>query len=168
MPISRHLLRPVTARLILACFIAAMLANLLPWGLLSRAFSPDFVLLMLLYWTLNQPRRIGVGTGFMLGLLMDVANGAMLGQHALAYSVVCYLVLMRHRQLNLYPYWQQAIGALGLMLLAQIIMTAVRILGGADWPAWPYYLSTLLPAFCWVPMSNLLLIHQRKLRSEAL
>ncbi|WP_148714418.1 rod shape-determining protein MreD [Chitinolyticbacter meiyuanensis] len=168
MPVTSHLLRPVRPGQIILTLIIALLLNLLPWQLIGNHFAPDFVALMLLYWTLNQPRRVGVGWAFVLGICMDVADGNMLGQHALAYSVITYLVLSRQRQLNIFPFWQQALAVLGLMLLAQVLMTTVRLVAGAELPGFSYFLGPLLTAFLWVPVSNLLLAYQRKPIPESL
>ncbi|HSC81461.1 MAG TPA: rod shape-determining protein MreD [Chitinolyticbacter sp.] len=168
MPVTSHLLRPVRPSLIILTLICALLFNLLPWQMIGNHFAPDFVALMLLYWTLNQPRRVGVGWAFVLGVCMDVADGNLLGQHALAYSVITYLVLSRQRQLNIFPYWQQATAVLGLMVFAQFLMAAVRVATGAELPAISYFLGPLLTAFLWVPVSNLLLAYQRKPVSESL
>ncbi|TJZ78973.1 rod shape-determining protein MreD [Chitiniphilus eburneus] len=162
MPVSSHLPRPVRPSLIFLTLIGALLLNLLPWQLIGSHFAPDFVALMLLYWTLNQPRRVGVGWAFVFGLAMDVADGNMLGQHTLAYSVIVYLVLSRSRQINIFPFWQQALAMLGLLLLAQVIMAVLRLTTGADMVGISYFVGPFLSAFLWVPISNLLLVHQRK------
>ncbi|UXY15118.1 rod shape-determining protein MreD [Chitiniphilus purpureus] len=161
MPVSSHLLRPVRPSLIFLTLLGALMLNLLPWQLAGGHFAPDFVALLLLYWTLNQPRRIGVGWAFLLGVVMDVANSNILGQHALAYSVISYLVLSRQRRINIYPFWQQALVVLGLLLLAQLLMAGLRFAIGSETVGPGYFVSPFVAAFLWVPLSNLLLVYQR-------
>ncbi|MCB5196569.1 rod shape-determining protein MreD [Deefgea salmonis] len=162
MPISRQLLRPAGVGFIFFSFVVAILINLLPWQATAMNFSPDFVALLIIYWALNQPRRVGVACAFFLGVLMDVANGNILGQHALAYSIIAYLALVRQRQLAIFPFWQQALIACALLLLSQAIMVCIRSIMGEPFVGWGYFAGSLFAAFLWPPFSNLMLIYQRK------
>lgn len=162
MPVSRQILRPVGAGLIILSFLVALLVNLLPWQAALTNLAPDFVALCLVYWALNQPRRVGVGAAFVLGILMDVGDGAVLGQHALAYTLIVFLTLWRQRQIAVAPFWQQAIAALGLLLLSQLIMQLVRIALGASWVGWGYFASPFISAMLWTPFSNLMVMHLRR------
>lgn len=162
MPVSRQILRPVSAGLIIFSFMLALLINLLPWQAAVSDLAPDFVAMLLIYWALNQPRRVGVGAGFVLGVLMDVGDGAVLGQHALAYVIIAFLSLWRQRQVAVAPFWQQALGALALLLLSQLIMQTVRSALGASFAGWGYFAGPVLAAVLWVPLSNLMLLHQRR------
>lgn len=168
MPISSQMLRPARGFFISATLIAALVVNLLPWQAQISNLAPDFVALLLLYWCVNQPRRIGVGAAFVLGLLMDVADANVLGQHALAYSVIAGLALWRYRQIAIYPFWQQALVVLLLLLLDQLIMVGVRALLGAAFVGWTYFLGSFLAALLWTPLSNLMLFQQRKPASDEL
>ncbi len=162
MPVSRQILRPISIGLILFTFLVALLLNLLPWQMAQSDFVPDFVALFLIYWALNQPRRVGIGTAFLLGILMDVGDGAILGQHALAYVLITFLTLWRQRQIAVAPFWQQALWALLLLLLSQLLMQLVRSVLGATVAGWSYFVGPLLTALLWTPLSNLMLLHQRR------
>ncbi len=162
MPVSRQILRPVSPGLIIFSFLIVLLINLLPWQAAVADLAPDFVALFLIYWALNQPRRVGVGVGFLLGIFMDVGDGAVLGQHALAYSIIAFLTLWRQRQIAVAPFWQQAIGALALLLVSQLVMQLVRASLGAQFVGWGYFAGPFLAAILWTPLSNLMLMHQRR------
>jgi len=162
MPVSSQILRPISGLMIVASFIGALLINLLPWQAAIANFAPDFVALLIVYWCLNQPRRVGVGAAFMLGILMDVGDANVLGQHALAYSVIASLVLIRQRRIAIYPFWQQALFAFALLLLAQVIMVMIRAAMGDAFVGWTYFLGSALAALLWTPLSNLMLMHQRQ------
>ncbi len=161
MPVSSQILRPIGTPFIAMTLLAALLGNLLPLQETLTNLAPDFVALLLIYWALNQPRRIGVGIGFLLGILMDVSDGTVLGQHALAYSVITFLTLWRNRQMAVSPFWQQAIVVFGLLLFSQIIMFLVRSIMGAPFVGWSYFVGPLIAALLWTPLSNLMLLHQR-------
>ncbi|WP_410499417.1 rod shape-determining protein MreD [Chitinibacter sp. S2-10] len=162
MPISRQILRPVGGGFIFFSFIIALLINLLPWQITTVNFAPDFVAMLIVYWTLNQPRRFGIAWAFWLGLMMDVADGSVLGQHALAYTIIAYFTLSRQRQIAVFPFWQQALLAWGLLMLSQAIMLIVRMALGASFIGWSYFAGSLLAAFLWPPLSNLMIMYQRK------
>ncbi|WP_028456731.1 rod shape-determining protein MreD [Chitinilyticum litopenaei] len=168
MPISTQLLRPVRFGFILLTFIVALLVNLAPWQAALAGLTPDFVALMIVYWALHQPRRIGVGWAFALGLLMDVADANYLGQHALAYSLIAYATLARQRQFALFPFWQQALVTLMLLLASQAVMLLVRLAIGDSFPGPGYFAGPLIAAVLWTPLSNLMLMHQRKPVSDEL
>ena len=82
----QHILMPVRTSVIVASFIGALILDFLPWP--DVMLAPDFVALTLAFWCVRQPRRVGLATGFVLGLLVDAGNGVLLGQHALAYSTL--------------------------------------------------------------------------------
>ena len=107
--------------------------------------------------------RVVVAAVFVLvcfGLLMDVGLGAAMGQHALAYVVLAYLANSLARRVLWFPAWQQALHVLPLLLLSQALMVGVRLLAGAEFPGWAYFLSSFSSALLWTPLSLLLLLPQ--------
>ncbi|MDR3427281.1 MULTISPECIES: rod shape-determining protein MreD [Silvimonas] len=168
MPVSRQLLRPVRGTLIAFTFLFALIINLLPWQVGLANFTPDFVALFIVYWSLNQPRRVGIAWAFVLGILMDVGDGNVLGQHAFAYVVISYLTLARQRQLNIFPFWQQAFVALGFLWLSQLLMILIRLALGSPFVGWGYFAGSVLSALLWTPLSNILMMYQRKPKSESI
>src|SRR5450759_1145938 len=90
-PVSHESMKaPATTKLVITSLVVALLINLIPWEGVALLMRPDFLLLMLLYWAVHEPRHIGQGMGFFLALLMDVADSALLGQHALVYVCLLY------------------------------------------------------------------------------
>lgn len=105
----------------LSFLVAFLLAGIpLPGGL--GHFRPDWVAMVLIYWCMALPRRVGIGVGWLVGLLLDVGRGALLGQHALALAVVAYLILQTYRRVRVAPPWQQAISVLVFLLIEQILI----------------------------------------------
>ena len=101
---------------------------------------PDWLALALLFWNVHQPRRVGIGAAFVFGLLMDVHNGALFGEHALAYTLISYGAITLHRRMTWFPVGAQALHVLPLLLLAQFASLAVRMWVGGDWPGWVYFM----------------------------
>jgi rod shape-determining protein MreD len=161
---GQALLLPANPWFIAASFVVALLANMLVhivW--VGRApWVPDLLALTLVFWCVHQPLRVGVGTAFALGLLLDVHQGSLLGQHALAYSVLSYLAIFIHRRLLWFPLSSQALHVLPLLVLSHLIQVLVRLLAGDGWPGWPLLLAPLLEALLWPVATVLLLAPQRR------
>jgi rod shape-determining protein MreD len=159
LPSAQAILLPVRAGTILASFAAALLLNFLPWR--NVALVPDFVALVLAFWCVRQPRLVGLGAGWLLGLLIDVGNGVLLGQHALAYSLLAFAAIALSRRILWFPLWAQALHVAALLLCAQGVAALVRLAAGADFPGWGIAVGPLIGAALWPAVSLLLLLPQR-------
>ena len=157
---SQRILLPVRASTILGSLALALLANFLPWR--SVALAPDFVALVLVFWCVRQPRLVGLGAGWLLGLLIDVGNGVLMGQHALAYSLLAFASITLSRRILWFPLWGQALHVLALLLFAQGVGALVRLAAGAEFPGWILLAGPLLGAALWPLVTTLLLMPQRR------
>lgn len=125
------------AWVILATFAVAFLLNLMPLPLWLDRFRPDWMALVLIYWCMALPTRVGVGAGWLLGLVQDAARGALLGQHALAMAVVAFLAIRTHQRVRVFPLWQQALSVLMFLLVNQLLV------------AWVYGITGYPPRSFW-------------------
>jgi rod shape-determining protein MreD len=157
---SQRILLPVSAGTILGSFAIALLANFLPWK--SVALVPDFVALVLVFWCVRQPRLVGLGAGWLLGLLIDAGNGVLMGQHALAYSLLAFASITLSRRILWFPLWSQALHVAALLLFAQAVSALVRIAAGAEFPGWSVAVGPLIGAALWPLVTTLLLMPQRR------
>lgn len=131
-------------------FLAAFVLSILPVPAWAQPYRPDWVALVLIYWCITVPGRVGVGTGWLAGLVLDVLYGSLLGNHALAKSVVAYVSHRLHLQLRVFPRWQQAIAVLALVALNNLVLLWVRSLAGAAPPAeWSYWTSSIVSMLIW-------------------
>ncbi len=157
----QYILLPVRVGWIVASFAAALLLNFIPWN--PPALAPDFVALTLAFWCVRQPRLVGLGAGWLLGLLTDAGSGVLLGQHALVYSLLAFGALTLSRRILWFSGWGQALHVAVLLLLAQGVGTLVRLAAGADFPGWSVLLTPpLLGAALWPVLSFVLLAPQRR------
>ena len=156
----QHILLPVRLSTIVVSFALALLLNFLPWH--NVALAPDFVALTLTFWCVRQPRLVGLGVGWMLGLLTDVGNGVLLGQHALSYSVLAFCAVTLSRRILWFGLWAQALHVAALLLLAQAVGTLVRLATGAEFPGWALAVGPLGGALLWPLVSLVLLAPQRR------
>jgi len=156
-PVARDVAKvPASVGLMFFSLLFAFLFSALPWSghwLLAR---PDLVLLVLIFWTVHEPRSIGQGMAFFMGLLMDVSDSMLLGQHALAYVVAVFgAQVLRHRILG-FPLPEQTLHVLILTLAASLAMLLLNLALGADAPSGIFLLSPLLTALAWAPANWIL------------
>ncbi len=159
-PLSQRILLPVRASTILGSLALALLANFLPWR--QVALVPDFVALVLVFWCVRQPRLVGLGAAWTLGLAMDVGNTVLLGQHALAYSLLAFGAISLSRRILWFSLWGQALHVAALLLFAQGVGALVRLAAGADFPGWSLAVGPLLGALLWPVVTTVLLMPQRR------
>ncbi|WP_137918238.1 rod shape-determining protein MreD [Hydrogenophaga sp. 2FB] len=143
-------------------FVALVFNMVMNMGLFGRAaWVPDMLAVVLVFWSVHQPLRIGVGVAFAFGLAMDVHQGALLGQHALAYTVLGFLAISMHRRLLWFGVPNQAVQVLPLFVAAHVLELLVRMVGGGSFPGITYLLAPLIEAALWPVVSVLLLVPQR-------
>ena len=157
----QEILRPAHTGFIVFTLFAALLANLLPWAGIGLSARPDFVALVLLYWCIAEPRKIGFTIAFLLGLLMDVADGSLFGQHALAYSILTYAGIALHRRVQQFSITPQAMHVAPLLLVNDLIVLLIRLSAGADFPGYWYFLGSVIGGLLWPVLSFVLQLPQR-------
>ncbi|SFW10646.1 rod shape-determining protein MreD [Nitrosovibrio sp. Nv17] len=162
-----EILRPVRGSFILLSLVASILLSLAPLTDVLHALWPDFAAMTLLYWCINQPQRVGMTSAFSMGLLMDVGNAAIFGQHALAYSIMAFIALLFHRRLHNFGLLQQA-PQMGLILLAgQSVMLLTWLLNGMDFPPWDFFLGSVTGTLLWPLLASVLRAPQKPRRTES-
>lgn len=161
---GQQLLLPANPVFIWSSLLVAMVLNMLMnmglWG--RAAWVPDLVAVVLVFWSVHQPLRIGVGVAFACGLAMDVQQGALLGQHALAYTVLGYFSVFMHRRLLWFDVPTQALQLLPLFFSVHLLAVLVRMIAGGSFPGWDHLLAPLVEAVLWPLASVLLLAPQRR------
>lgn len=162
-----EVLRPVNPAFVAATLVMALLLNLLPLAGTALMLRPDFLAVVLLYWCIQAPRYVGVGIAWFMGLLMDVGDATVLGQHALAYAFLAYAAEYFRRRVLRFPLWQQAAQVAVLLALCAALVLLVRTVGGSPLPPWTYFVAALSGAGLWPIASALLQLPQRPARSSA-
>lgn len=155
-----YILLPVSPLFIAFSLSCAFMLNLLPWG--QWIGVPDFVALVLVFWGIHQPRKVGIGVAFGMGLLMDVHEATLLGENALAYTLLSYLAIMIHRRVLWFPLMTQAIHILPLLLLAQAIQMLVHLVGSGKFSGWLQFVESAVAVVLWPVITSLLLAPQRR------
>ena len=155
-----QLLLPVNPLFVGLTLVVALALNIVPLG--RMPLMPDFVALVLVFWNVHQSRRVGVGVAFVFGLLMDVHDGAVLGQHALAYTLLSFFAITIHRRLLWFTVPSQAVQILPLFLAAHAVSLVVRMIAGGMFPGWQILLAPVFESLLWPIATWLLLAPQRR------
>ncbi|HET6725308.1 MAG TPA: rod shape-determining protein MreD [Gammaproteobacteria bacterium] len=149
---------------VLVTLAAALILSI--WQLPTAAvpFWPHWVVLVVIYWCLALPHRIGIGIAWIVGLLMDVLSGTMLGEHALALALVAFLVLKVHLQVRVFPLWQQTLTVALVILLYEFVLFWID--GAIGLPSQPLvrWLPVVTSLLIWPWLMSLLRHLRRKYR----
>ncbi|MGZ5031697.1 MAG: rod shape-determining protein MreD [Usitatibacter sp.] len=156
-PVARNVMQlPAGVGLIFFSILGAYIVSVLPWTgnwLLAR---PDFVLIVLIFWTVHEPRSIGQGVAFFIGLLMDVSDSMLLGQHAFSYVIAVFGSQVLRVRILSFHLPEQTLHVLGLTVVASAVTLMLNLLLGADFPGLAFLLSPITTAAAWAPVSWLL------------
>jgi len=152
---DQEFMLPASSAFIVLSLLAALLLNWLPWGGIWLALHPDFVALVLLYWCTHKPYRVGIGIAWMMGVLADVADASLFGQHALAYSVLAFGGIVLHHRMQMFDLRQQTLQVSPVLLLTYVMYALVhwQLYG---YVAWAYFLGSVVSALLWIPLTLLL------------
>jgi rod shape-determining protein MreD len=155
-----YILLPASPLFIGFSLLAAFVLNMLPWGHFIGA--PDFVALVLVFWGIHQPRKVGIGIAFFMGLLMDVHDATLLGENALAYTLLSYFAIMIHRRVLWFPVMTQALHVFPLLLMTQAIQVLVRFIVSGRFPGFVQFIESVVAIVLWPVVTWLLLAPQRR------
>jgi len=155
---AQEILLPVKTSIIVLSLALALFLNLLPWSGFGLLIRPDFVALILLYWCIYWPRKVGFGTAWGMGLLMDVADATLLGEHAFAYSLLVYLAIIVRRHVRMFGAREQVWHILPILLVSQLAILLIKVYNGAEFIGWGYFLSSVTGTLLWPALSGLLAI----------
>jgi len=130
-------------------FLVALILAILPGPDWAEPFRPDWVGLVLIYWCMATPQRVGVGVGWTVGLILDVLYGSLLGQQALAKTLLAFLTLKLHLQMRMFPRWQQAVTVLVLVAINHLLVLWVKDLIVHTSVQWSYWTSSIVSMLIW-------------------
>ena len=142
-------------RPIMISMIAALVLAIAPMPDWAETFRPDWVTLTLIYWAMNLPRTYSIGWAWVTGLILDVAQGTLLGQHALALSLVIFVTVRFHLQMRQFPTLQLLASVLALLALYQFILFWINGVAGVNSPAVSYWGPVLSGTIIWPFLSML-------------
>jgi len=136
-------------KVIFFTLLAALLFTVLPLPEWLRPFRPEWVTLVVIYWCLALPARVNIGVAWIMGLTVDVLTGTLLGQHALSMAIVAFFAVRLHKQIRVYPLWQQSLSVFTLVALGQLLVVWIRGIAGDSPDSWLYWGPSFTSAIVW-------------------
>jgi len=137
------------SRYIVISLIIAMALTILPLPESVSSYRPEWVALVLLYWIMALPHRIGINIAWILGISLDVLKGALLGQHALAMVILAFLMLNLSMRIRVYPFWQQSVMVGIILFIYHALLLWIYDMTGTVEFTWAYWSPVLLGALLW-------------------
>jgi rod shape-determining protein MreD len=134
---------------IVVSFVVAIMLTTMPLPDWVMNWRPVWVAMVLIYWCMALPDRVGIGVGWCLGLLLDVQQGTVLGQNALGLAVIAYITIISYQRFRVFPLAQQAVLVAIYLLLFQFFNMWIRGIMGIPSQHWSIWLPALTSMFIW-------------------
>ncbi|WCE05066.1 rod shape-determining protein MreD [Pseudoxanthomonas sp. JBR18] len=139
-----------------ASVLLALLLALLPLPLVVQPLRPYWLALVLAYWVIEEPERVGLGFVFIVGLVADLGFGGLLGEQALRLVIMAFILQRFRARLRFFPLSQQALAMGGLLVNDRIVASAIHLAIGEPVLPWAYWWAPLLGMLLWPPTFVLL------------
>ena len=146
---------------IVATLVAALMLSVISMPEWARYWRPDWVALVLIYWCIALPERVGIGSAWFVGLLLDILNGTLLGSYAFSLAVVAYLAIVMHQRTRVLPLAHQAITILVLVIMYRMLLWWIDGITSQPSGSWEYWLTPVVDTLLW-PWTFLLLRSLRR------
>lgn len=130
-------------------FITALWLSVMPMPSPLDLGRPMWLAMVVAYWVMALPHRVGLLTAWFAGLATDVLYGGLFGQHALVMTVVAWLMLLLYQRIRLFPLWQQSLVMLPVLGLAQLLLLWLNSLAGSRPPILLFLMPVVVSALLW-------------------
>lgn len=135
--------------IVIGTLIIGFILSQIPLPDMLLWWRPEWVVMIMIYWVMALPHRVGIGSAWLAGLALDVLKGCLLGMNALALTVVAFITLLLHKRLRMYPVWQQALMVLVLVGINQLIFHWIQSLAGSSGRSLIFLQPALISALFW-------------------
>jgi rod shape-determining protein MreD len=130
-------------------FVFALMLTMMPVPDTISAFRPDWVAMLVIYWAMQLPRTWSVGSAWMVGIVLDVAQGTLLGQHALALCTVAFITVRFHLQMRVFPIPQMTATVFPILALYQFLLFWINGVAGINAPSVVYWGPVISGTLMW-------------------
>jgi rod shape-determining protein MreD len=135
--------------IIFLSFVIALILTIMPLPGWTEPLRPYWVMLVIIYWCMATPARVGIGIAWLMGIFVDVSEDALLGQHALAMALIAFFAVSLHQRLRIFPIWQQSVSVFVFSLIYSIIVLWVKGISGQYTNLWLALQPCLTSAIFW-------------------
>ncbi|MGD2117823.1 MAG: rod shape-determining protein MreD [Chromatiales bacterium] len=150
--------------LIFSSIVLALLLSIFPLPDWAAQLRPQWLTLVLIFWCLMAPEKVGIGIAWLCGLLLDAMTGSLLGAHALSLAIVAYITLNIYQRTRIFPLWQQSLIVFSLLLLEHVLNLWIIGLTNKVTPGLDYWFAPFVGLFLWPWLYILLSELQHRLR----
>lgn len=144
--------RPRNAWVLPVSLVVALLLGLLPLPAMLQPVRPYWLALVLAYWVLEEPEKIGLGAAFVLGVVADLVFGGLLGEQAMRLAIFAFILDRFRARLRFFPLSQQALAIGGLLVNDRVVSAGIHLVLGAPQHAWTSWWAPLLGMLLWAPL----------------
>jgi rod shape-determining protein MreD len=141
---------------VLITILIGFMLMIMPLPPVAEAYRPDWLVLVLIFWAMSAPRSYSVGIAWMLGMVLDVAQGTLLGQHALALCIVVYITVKFHLLMRVFPMLQLTATVFALLALYQFLLFWINGVAGVSASAVDYWGPVVSGTIIWPILSTFL------------
>jgi rod shape-determining protein MreD len=141
---------------VLVTLLIAFMLMIMPLPATAGPFRPDWLAIMLVFWAMAVPRSYSVGIAWLIGIILDVAQGTLLGQHALALCVIVYITVKFHLLMRVFPLSQLTATVFALLALYQFLLFWINGVAGVTAPAVDYWGPVVSGTIIWPFLSIML------------
>lgn len=141
---------------VILTIILSLMLMVMPLPDWAMPFRPDWVALTLIYWAMMLPRTWSVGTAWLIGIVLDVAQGTILGQHALALCFIVFITVRFHLLMRVFPMQQLTATVFAILALYQFVLFWINGVAGIDAPLVNYWGPVITGTLFWPVVSMLL------------
>lgn len=134
---------------VVVTIVVALMLTIMPLPDFAKPFRPDWVAMVLIFWAMQLPRTWGVGSAWLVGIVLDVAQGTLLGQHALALTVIVFITVRVHLLMRVFPILQLTTTVFTLLVLYQFLLFWINGVAGVSSPAIYYWAPVISGALLW-------------------
>jgi len=158
--------RATTPYLIIGSFVIALLISIIPMPDWAQHLRPQWLTLTLIYWCLMLPERVGIATGWLTGLLLDIISGSLLGSHALTLSLISFITLNIYQRTRIFPLWQQSLVVFALLIFEQLLHFWIIGITREVTPGYEFWLPPIIGLFIWPWLFIIMSEIQHRLRNN--
>ena len=134
---------------VIVTLLVGLMLTIMPLPDILQPFRPDWLALLMIFWAMQLPRTWGVGTAWIIGIVLDVAHGTLLGQHAAALCVITFVTLRMHLLVRVFPLSQLTATVFPLLALYQFVLFWINGVAGVSSPSIAYWAPVLTGAAIW-------------------
>ena len=144
--------RPRNAWVLPVSIVVALLLGLVPLPAVLQPMRPYWLALVLAYWVLEEPEKIGLGAAFLLGVVADLVFGGLLGEQAMRLAIFAFILDRFRARLRFFPLSQQALAIGGLLVNDRVVSAVIHLVLGAPQHPWTFWWAPLVGMLLWAPL----------------